>query len=869
MDEENKELINDENNENESVEEEKKEEKEEKKPLDPSKKSLLIKICVWVGVALVLATAIGLSIYFAVRKGAKITVYFNTDVAEIESMVIQRGTMPDLPVLTQEGYEFVGWYTEDNELADADFFRKYSYLHDLYLHAVWLIKDPVTITYVSRGGTSVDPVQIARGDAPRAMAQTEREGYYFLGWCFDEYCLRIFNPDYDVVTEDVNLYAKWMPKTLDESHVVTLAYNVGNGTPVNTANLIVGDKIPLETTHYTGYVFDGWYVDPAYKYPVTDEMIITLASTVYAKWVKSDYRPRITTYVPIGAPQAEEKEFEYDRLIDSDDLVPPEWEDHVFTGYFYNDEYTDPLEYPFYLSVDTVIYARYRDETPDQVTVYYYDNVDHATSIVYAAGSTLQYYIPEREGYIFEGWYADPEYAVDFDFENTKASYDLCIYAKWTSLNEFSDSTFGYDLSEDGTYLIATSLVNPQAKNIVIPDECGGLPVRELAAGLFATCPIEKITVGNNLKKIGVGAFRDSYISAVELPVNVEYIEDEAFYHAYNLKTVVAKGQVTVGDYAFYRCETLKSVDLSYAKDLGDYVFAESGIESASLTYVLSVGHSTFKDCYSLSSVDISQSIIQTIGVDSFRNCVALKTLTIPKAVKTLANNCFNSSGLTSFNTNGVETIENSAFMGCASLTRVTVGSELRNLQTSAFADCTALEAFKVNNNANYSSLENDGSLYNSDATRLILYAGSTDDYLVPSSVAFISQGAFMLANYLKSVSVQAGNITYKAIGGNLFTSDGAKLVYFADTNASEYYLPDGVKSIESMAFSRKQKLCKVYLSKDVENVDYWAFYDDISLNEISCPNKTVSDLVEANMNEDNVPNVVYLCPKVTVTVAE
>ena len=352
------------------------------------------------------------------------------------------------------------------------------------------------------------------------------------------------------------------------------------------------------------------------------------------------------------------------------------------------------------------------------------------------------------------------------------------------------------------------------------------------------------------------------------MPVNVIEIAENAFYHAYNLKTVVAHGQVNVGEYAFYRCETLKSVDFSYAKDIGDYAFSESGIEEAVLTYILDLGHSAFKNCYSLRSVDFAQSTISSIKVDTFRNCIALKNISLPHSVKSLNNGCFNASGLSVINTNGVEIIDHSVFMGCESLEKVTIGRELQSVQVSAFADCSALTMFKVNNgNSNYKTFEGDGSLYNADGTRLILYAGASDNYVLPSSVGFISQSAFILANYLKSVTVQDGNLSFKSINGNLFTSDGYKLVYFADTTATEYTIPDDVKSIGSMAFSRKRNLCRVYLSNKIEKVDYWAFYDDTSLSEIICPNEAIYTLIAENLNQENVPTAVYCCPMVNIVV--
>ncbi len=39
---------------------------------------------------------------------------------------------------------------------------------------------------------------------------------------------------------------------------------------------------------------------------------------------------------------------------------------------------------------------------------------------------------PEWEGYIFEGWYSDPEFTKPWDFSKDKATKEMTIYAKWS-----------------------------------------------------------------------------------------------------------------------------------------------------------------------------------------------------------------------------------------------------------------------------------------------------------------------------------------------------------------------------------------------------------------------------------------------------
>lgn len=49
-----------------------------------------------------------------------------------------------------------------------------------------------------------------------------------------------------------------------------------------------------------------------------------------------------------------------------------------------------------------------------------------------AAGHIQKPADPEREGYVFGGWYTDEACTLAFDFENTVVTEDLTLYAKWT-----------------------------------------------------------------------------------------------------------------------------------------------------------------------------------------------------------------------------------------------------------------------------------------------------------------------------------------------------------------------------------------------------------------------------------------------------
>lgn len=60
-----------------------------------------------------------------------------------------------------------------------------------------------------------------------------------------------------------------------------------------------------------------------------------------------------------------------------------------------------------------------------------YYNVNVASQQFNAPGKVTKPSDPEKEGYLFRGWFADYELTIPFDFENTTVSEDTTIYALW------------------------------------------------------------------------------------------------------------------------------------------------------------------------------------------------------------------------------------------------------------------------------------------------------------------------------------------------------------------------------------------------------------------------------------------------------
>ena len=226
---------------------------------------------------------------------------------------------------------------------------------------------------------------------------------------------------------------------------------------------------------------------------------------------------------------------------------------------------------------------------------------------------------------------------------------------------------------------------------------------------------------------------------------------------------------------------------------------------------------------------------VTTIDDRVFENHKALESVAIPPSVEKIGRNVFNGcSKLTgikitdlaawcqlSFGVNqnplevahnlylngllvnemhipqGVSSIHENAFRGCASLTRVVIHGDVKEIRTGAFADCGNLAKFEVDRaNRHYKSV--DGLVLTKDGRTLVA---------VPAG--------------LKTVAIPAGVVT---IGDKAFL--GCR-------NLTRMVIPDGVTRIGSGAFAYCSGLLDLTVPPSVAKIGGWAFHDCNSLVNI------------------------------------
>ena len=135
-----------------------------------------------------------------------------------------------------------------------------------------------TVTFVSNGGSAVDPqIVAANGFAVPPTAPT-RTGFIFDGWFSDSELSSSYNFQTTPVTANITLYAKWLT-----GYTVTFNSNGGSAvSPQIVAVNTTATEPPVPTL--TGYTFNGWYSDIDLTLIYDFQTPVTANITLYAYW---------------------------------------------------------------------------------------------------------------------------------------------------------------------------------------------------------------------------------------------------------------------------------------------------------------------------------------------------------------------------------------------------------------------------------------------------------------------------------------------------------------------------------------------------------------------------------------------------------
>jgi hypothetical protein len=263
--------------------------------------------------------------------------------------------------------------------------------------------------------------------------------------------------------------------------------------------------------------------------------------------------------------------------------------------------------------------------------------------------------------------------------------------------------------------------------------------VKKYIEGTDITIP-EKVTDPDSNTEYDVvqierQAFYNAAIKTLSVPASVKSIEPYAFWKA-TVETVdFAEGVESIGYGAFRQCTSLTSVKLPESLTVLGSVFTSTGYDGAVFsectalkTIVIpsgidSIRQLTFGSCLSLSEVILPEGLT-TIDERAFEACASLKELTLPSTITTFGHAAFNKSGIKNPIIPGtVKIIPNSAYLWCQDMTAFTIEEGVEEIGKSAFADCRGFTEITIPNSVEW--IRTDAFQGNEHVTKVHIGSGT------------------------------------------------------------------------------------------------------------------------------------------------
>ena len=404
-------------------------------------------------------------------------------------------------------------------------------------------------------------------------------------------------------------------------------------------------------------------------------------------------------------------------------------------------------------------------------------------------------------------------------FEGCKALKKIAI----SNDNQNFKVVAGAIYSADGKTLVA--IANNALTELTVADgtEVIGANAFDLATG------ISKIAFPATLVNVKNGAL--DVTSWFKAQNGVIYAGPVLYKVTGNVADVkIADKTTSIADNAVNN-KTVKTVTIpATVKVIGAYAFADSGVSAIVIPdSVTAIGNNAFQGAKSLKKVTLSKAL-ETMGKAMFKDCISLDSVKIPETVKNIPVDAFlNCKSLVKVNLGAVETIAKYAFSNCEKLTTIELPQTLTELDPMSFFGCKALETVNVKEgNAKFKSVDGVVIVANEDNVfdTIAMYpAGKLGGYTVADDIKVIADRAF----------------------------------YDCD-NLAEVTFPSGIERIGNEAFFDCDQLLSITLPEGARNVGDYAFASCNELREF---------IVNSNLTEysDNVFDGCYYFNKELVTI--
>ena len=419
---------------------------------------------------------------------------------------------------------------------------------------------------------------------------------------------------------------------------------------------------------------------------------------------------KVKYYYDVNSLEYEEKEY----IKGSNPSYKSEYTNELgkyFVGWYYDREFSKPLNESEKLYSDISLYAKWSDykitdnklksvcngieyidfncdelKYIDTISEYAFRNCNNLKGIIFSNKidsipsdllknlKSLEYiYIPctidELTKRMFD--YVDKQKLVvytehKYKLPDWEVDYVDIVY---DCKNEFITSQLGFACITNNDNTLSIIDYKGSSNSLLVPNEINGKKVNRIAKKAFANC---------------------TTLSYVNISEGIESVEDEAFINCSNLMSIKFPNSLKYNGYSVLNnANRLQDITIPFVGNGKDnmhfgYIFGKensydyyipTSLRKITITSGKMIGEEAFRSCEYVVEINLADTLIE-IGKGAFGNCNSLKNLVIPE---------------------GVKYIREKAFWGCDKLTSINLPSSLLLIESRVFLYCRSLNIISYN----------------------------------------------------------------------------------------------------------------------------------------------------------------------------